>query len=353
MHAYIRGIWIILAVIALSAVTVRAAAPDNEKCMNCHGVREIKSPPGGNVFIDPVKFATTTHSVVGCTSCHDKVSPGHPGDGYTPSRASCAECHGPIYEEYKNSLHGQKAGCNGCHNPHEVKLPIYMSGDEINRTCATCHDTRKTIQTHGEWLPQADLHIDSLPCITCHTGSKDYVIIMSIESRLPESGNNFKNATYQELVELTKGEDISRIIDINGDRLVSLKELREFNYQMRGMNMRLWGMMIPEIVTHSYQILNNRWDCTFCHTSGPKAEQKSFVSFPDKNGGYSRVPVEKGAILDILYGTPDFYMLGTTRSTPLNIIGGVIVAAGLAFPVSHGFFRFISRKKRKEDHHES
>lgn len=78
--------------------------------------------------------------------------------------------------------------------------------------------------------------------------------------------------------------------------------------------------------------------------------QKSFIAFPEKNGGYTRVAVEKGAILDILYGTPDFYMLGTTRSTSLNIIGGLIVAAGLSFPVGHGFFRLLTRKNRKEDH---
>jgi hypothetical protein len=81
--------------------------------------------------------------------------------------------------------------------------------------------------------------------------------------------------------------------------------------------------------------------------------QKSFISFPQKNGRYKRLSVEKGAILSILYGTPDFYMLGSTRSTPLNIIGGLIVLAGLSFPVGHGFFRLLTRKNRKEHDHEA
>ncbi len=230
---------------------------------------------------------------------------------------------------------------------------MFMSGDEINGKCARCHDTRKTIQSHSKWLPQADLHIDSLLCITCHTGSKDYVITMTIESQLPGSKSPFKPARYDELNKLTHGEDIDKVIDSNGDNLISLQELRNFNHRLRGQNMRLWGMMTPEVVTHSYQILQNRWDCSFCHASGPKAMQKSFVAFPDKNGGYTRLAVEKGAILDILYGTPDFYMLGTTRSTPLNIIGALIVAAGLSFPVGHGFFRFLTRKNRKENDHEA
>jgi predicted CXXCH cytochrome family protein len=346
-------IWVILMTFVFSASAETAPVPENERCMGCHGRKEIKSPPGRSVYVDPVRFAATTHSIVGCTSCHDRVSPGHPADGYVSSKAACGECHGPVQAEYSKSLHAANAGCNDCHDPHEVRLPMFMSSEEINSKCARCHDTRKTIQSHSKWLPQADLHIDSLLCITCHTGSKDYVITMSIESRQPGSKNTFKSAGYEELARLIPGEDIGRLIDQNGDNSISLQELRRFNHQLRGQNMRLWGMMTPEVVTHSYQILDNRWDCSFCHASGPKAMQKSFIAFPEKGGGFTRIAVEKGAILDMLYGTPDFYMLGTTRSTPLNVIGAVIVLGGLAFPVGHGFLRLLTRKNRKEDDHEA
>ncbi len=353
MHAYNRMMRMFLAVFMLSAATVYAAVPENGKCMGCHGRKDVKSIAGNSVYIDPEKFTATTHSIVGCTSCHDRVSSGHPGDGSAPARAVCGDCHAPVSVEYAKSLHASKARCNDCHNPHEVRLPMFMSGDDINKKCAKCHDARKILKSHAKWLPQAELHIDSLLCITCHTGSQDYVITMSIESRLPGSKDAFKTATYEELAKLTSGDNIGRVIDLNGDNKVSLEELRAFNHHLRGKNMRLWGIMTPEVVTHSYQILENRWDCTFCHASGPKAMQKSFIAFPDKSGGYKRLAVEKGAILDILYGTPDFYMLGTTRSTPLNIIGALIVAAGLSFPVFHGFFRLLTRKNRKEDDHEA
>jgi predicted CXXCH cytochrome family protein len=353
MHAYYRTVLLLLTAAIISAVPAVAASPDNGQCMRCHGQSGIVSKTGVKVYIDPARFSATTHSIVGCTTCHDRVSPGHPQDGYVPAKAVCGDCHAPVNKEYAQSLHGSKAGCTGCHNPHEVRLPLFMSGEDMNSKCARCHDTRKTIQSHSKWLPQADLHIDSLPCITCHTGSKDYVITMSIQNRKPGSNGDFKNATYEELAVLAKGEEISRVIDRNGDNLVSLQELRDFNHHLRGMNMRLWGMMIPEVVTHSYQILDNRWDCSFCHASGSKAMQKSYIAFPQKNGAYVRVAVEKGAILDMLYGTPDFYMLGTTRSTALNIIGGLIVAAGLSVPVGHGFIRFLTRNNRKEDDHEA
>ena len=207
MHVNYRMIWIILAVFMLSA-PVSAATLENDRCMNCHGNKDIKSPPGKNVFIDQVKFASTSHAIVGCSSCHDRVTSGHPGDGSAPPKARCGDCHNSVYEEYTKSLHVSKAGCNDCHNPHEVKLPIFMSGDEINSKCAKCHDTRKIIKSHSKWLTQADLHIDALLCITCHTGSKDYVITMTIESHLPGTKNVFKTATYEELAKLTKGKTL-------------------------------------------------------------------------------------------------------------------------------------------------
>jgi len=353
MSEYNRTVWILLTLCMLSPPADSSAMPENDRCLSCHGRKEIALPAGKRVYIDPTRFAGTTHAIVGCTSCHDRVSPGHPRDGYIPARATCGDCHGPVYEEYSKSLHGPKAGCSGCHNPHELRLPVFLSGTGINSKCGRCHDSRKTIQSHARWLPQADLHIDVLPCVTCHTGSKDYVITLSIERRLPGSAGDFKTAAYEELGGLTNGKEINGMIDLNNDKLVSLQELRTFNHLLRGQHLRLWGVMTPEVVTHSYQILDNRYDCSFCHASGPRAMQKSFIAFPEKNGGYTRLSVEKGAILDILYGTPDFYMLGTTRSTTLNIIGGLIVAAGLAFPVGHGFFRFLTRKNRKESGHEA
>jgi hypothetical protein len=63
------------------------------------------------------------------------------------------------------------------------------------------------------------------------------------------------------------------------------------------------------------------------------------------------VAVEKGAVLDALYGTPDFYMMGSTKSATLNVFGLVIIGCGLIMPLGHGLLRFLTRKNRKE--HES
>lgn len=332
------------------AVWAGAASQGNDNCLSCHGGSSIVEQGGARLYIQPDRFAATTHALIGCSSCHSSVTAGHPRDGSKPSKAVCKECHAPVEREYGAGHHSSKATCNDCHNPHEVKPALADSGESINRKCAKCHDMGKTVKSHSRWLPQADLHIEAMPCITCHTGSKNYVITMTIQSR-KQGGPlaDFKSADFDELAQLNPiNGDIKRLIDTDGDGRVSLSELRRFNRDSRGKGMRLWGMMMPEVVTHTYQILDNRWDCSFCHASGPKAMQTSYVAFPEKNGRVTRVPVENGAVLDILYGTPDFYMMGTTRSTGLNILGALIIAGGMAMPIGHGALRFLTRKNRKD-----
>ncbi|HEY4744253.1 MAG TPA: cytochrome c3 family protein, partial [Desulfuromonadaceae bacterium] len=145
----------------------RAADPVSDRCLSCHASRDIMPMGGERLLVDPARFAATTHSLIGCKTCHDSVTPKHPYDGAKPSKASCRECHAPIQAEYAKSLHGSKAVCNDCHNPHEVRSSVAVSGDDINAKCARCHDMGKTVKSHAKWLPQADLHIDALPCITC------------------------------------------------------------------------------------------------------------------------------------------------------------------------------------------
>lgn len=341
------------AIILMAAVTATAAEKaSNATCLACHGSENIRSAgTGAHVYINPTAFSGTTHAVIGCTSCHDTVSPQHPKDGSRPARATCNECHGQIQQEYAKSLHAGKASCPDCHDPHAARRTVAVSGRDINAQCARCHEAAKTIASHAKWLPQASLHLDSVPCVTCHTGSKDYFITLYIESSNgSDKHGNFQIASYRELKTLSPSGNPVSLIDTDGDGHISLAELRHFNLWAHGRGLRLLGMMMPEKVTHSFQILDNRWNCTFCHASGPAAMQTSHLAIPGENGLYTRMNVEKGAILDILYGTPDFYMLGSTRSALLDKLGAAIIVCGMLFPLTHGTMRFLTRKNRKEGH---
>jgi len=333
---------LLLALLILPSATIAA---DNGDCLGCHGDAESV---GMRFQVDHVTFDTTAHAEIGCVECHASVTSTHPDDGATPSKAVCQDCHAAISAEYAGSSHHAMAACEDCHNPHTARGPTAVSGHAMNQQCAKCHGSLETALQHAEWLPQADLHLNMLPCISCHTASQDNVITLYIIKR--EDGSRFGDfslAGYAELKELAGDKNVESLIDRNEDNYISLAELRLFNLDPEIKTLRLQGMITPETVTHDFRILDNRWDCSFCHASGPAARQTSFVSLAQEDGSYRRMAAEKGAVLDALYGTPDFYMVGATRSKVLNYIGMVIIAGGMVMPIGHGTLRFLTRRNRQ------
>ena len=329
------------------------AEESNSNCLNCHADADTV---GAAFQINPVTFDTTAHAEIGCHECHASVTGNHPDDGLAPSKAGCQDCHDTIHAEYTRSNHAEMAACNDCHNPHEARGATAVSGDAMNAMCANCHTGIDTLLKHAEWLPQADLHLEALPCISCHSAAKDNVITLYIIKR--EDGvrfGDFTLASYAELKALAGDQEIQSLIDRNQDNYISLTELRQFNLDAENKTLRLHGMMTPETVTHDFRTLENRWDCSFCHAAGPGAMQTSFVSLAQADGSFRRIAAEKGAVLDALYGTPDFYMVGATRSKLLDYLGLVIIAGGMVMPVGHGTLRFLTRKNRQnkeENRHE-
>jgi len=348
MERNLRRWGLILALAALGIVSpLRAEALESAACLLCHGDAEAV---GEELAIDPGAFDHTAHGEMGCSACHASVTDRHPDDGLTPSRAGCKDCHQEIDHEYAATAHAANAACGDCHNPHAAHPSREVSGNDMNRPCFACHEDRKMASAHGEWLPQAALHLEMLPCVSCHTASKNYDITLYLSK--PGGGDGagrgvFELASYEELEELAGGAGIGSLIDTNGDDFVTLAELRAFHGGPLSGSLRLKGMLVPEVVTHNLQILDNRWDCTFCHASGPGAMQTSFIALPRADGTFARMRVEKGAILDALNGTPDFYMMGATRNASLNLLGLFILAGGLVMPVGHGALRFLTRKNRR------
>ena len=324
------------------------SAGKNDACLTCHAnAQKVK----GAALINETQFAHTTHARIGCPSCHEGVGQGHP-DGKPSPRASCQQCHAEVNSEYSLGIHAGKAPCAGCHNPHKVETPREISGMEINQMCGRCHEKFKMSAKHGAWLPQADLHLYMLPCITCHTGAKSYFVSMYIVST--KNGARLGKpevASYQELKKEAGGKDILSLIDTNGDNYVSLAELRQFNLNLEHKTYRLQGMMTPETASHKFEILDSRRNCTFCHGSGPEVMQTSVLALPEENGTFRRIQVEKGAALDALYGTPDFYMMGSNKNNLMSILGLCIVCGGLIMPVFHGSMRFLTRKNRIRKEH--
>lgn len=323
-------------------------AMETDECMECHSSAD---DVGEEYAIDSALFSSTAHSEEGCTACHD-VNDEHPDDMEpTTIAASCADCHDTISDTYAASAHGDKATCGDCHNAHKALPPTSLSGMQMNESCQNCHDATDVEASHSRWLPQADVHIRSVPCISCHSSSDQFVITLYVTQR---EGNrayaNYELVNYQQLQQYVGDQSVTTLVDLDQNGEVSLEELSAFNSGKDTKGFRLWAMMTPEEVDHNIQTLDNRWDCSYCHAAGPEAMEESFMAFPQADGTYQRVPMEKGATLNALFGTPDFYMVGSTRSKALNIIGLLILLGGLAMPIGHGTLRFLTRKNRRKDH---
>lgn len=317
----------------------------NEACMACH--RDQAKVSGRN-YIDPKKFGHTTHSRFGCTTCHDTITSTHPGVKSAANTTGCADCHSDIISQYSSSIHAKNATCNGCHNPHRVNTANEIAATEMNKQCAACHDNNKITAAHATWLPQAELHLGAIACVSCHSKAENFVITIYIAKRdAGESGGKPELAAYEDLLKYSDGGNIQYLIDRNRDSYISLDELRKFNRDPTNKNIYLKAMMTPVKPTHSFQTFDNRWDCTFCHASGPDIMQTSYLSFPNQNGTFRKVAVEKGAAMDALRAIPNFYLMGSTRNGALNGIGLLIIVGGMVMPVGHGFLRFLSRKNRR------
>ena len=246
--------------VALLFAHTAFGARENGACLHCHGEPSIIKKGSMGLYLDRVRFNDSSHQAVGCASCHATVSDAHPYDGNKPSRVSCQECHDSIASEYGRSVHAKNAQCVDCHNPHRSRKLNFVSGVDVNEMCAKCHGLPQTVQTHGKWLPEASLHLGALPCITCHTGSQSYFINLFIEKE--DGAGRFNLATYEELGRHTGENGIPSLIDLNGDHFISEPEMREFNTKVRRDGMRLRGVMMPEVMSHRFQILKNLFKCT-------------------------------------------------------------------------------------------
>lgn len=321
------------------------SAGKNDACIACHG---NQAKVGTQNYINPQSFGHTTHANFGCTTCHDTITSTHPEGKPAARTTTCGDCHGDIIAQYSASIHAAKAACNGCHNPHRVYSPHEIAATEMNKQCAACHSDIKITASHAQWLPQAGLHLGAIACVTCHSKAENYIISIYIAKREDaDPGSKPALVPYEELLKDANGDNIQYLIDRNRDNYISLDELRRFNRDPSNKNMYLKAMLTPVKPTHSFQTFDNRWDCSFCHASGPEIMQTSTLSFPEQNGTYRQVPVERGAAIDALSAIPNFYLMGSTRNGILNQLGLLIIVGGLIMPVGHGFLRILTRKNRQ------
>lgn len=349
-----------IAALALCSLLPAAASADpgfafgdstarNAACLKCH--QDINRV-GENSQINPATFGHTTHARLGCTTCHTDIPANHPNGTKTAAKSDCKECHHDVAAQYATSKHSLNApDCNSCHNPHRVQKTGEVSAIELNAACSKCHNHLRVSASHAQWLPQAELHLGSITCVTCHTKTENFVLSVYISRRdVKGSESRPSIADYQYLKKVAGDKEIHQLIDRNQDNYISIDELKNFSMKPPNRNLYLRAILTPEKTSHLIQTTDKSFNCTFCHASGPNKTQISKLVLPDEHGFYRQIDIESGGTVASLNAIPDFYMMGSSRHTVLNVLGGLILVGGMVMPVGHGFFRFLTRKNRQKEH---
>ncbi len=338
-----------LYVVAIATCLIFIGAPvwamETDDCLACHTSAD---DVGEENVINASVFAKTQHAEDGCTGCHE-VSDEHPDAGPAPTlSASCADCHDELASTYAASKHGGNAECAECHNPHAALPAAWMAGVQMNGACFKCHELADVGEAHASWLPEAGIHLSAVSCAGCHSSAEKLAITLYIVKPKDER----KYAEYEVVNYATLQQRAGGVasIDRDQDGVVSIDEIEAFYADSDNSGLRLWAMLVPEGLKHDFGIIDSCRVCSKCHAAGPDAMADSYVAFPQPDGTFGRLPVEKGATLDPVFGTPDFYMVGATRSKTLNYIGLLILLGGLAMPIGHGSIRFLTRKNRRKEH---
>jgi len=181
--------------IILAATPFQARPADIRDCARCHQnpamAPSLKNQYGvpKSLYVDPQEFERSWHYTIGkktqCKLCHDDIKD-YPHQRSEPLQ--CVSCHEDerraafrrIEAKVERSVH-RELGCNDCHDPHANKPADRMTLAEKNRGCLQCHqhgmsDGRaaafEPIPTalYHDWHPQAELHLERMACVVCHTG---------------------------------------------------------------------------------------------------------------------------------------------------------------------------------------
>lgn len=163
-------------------------------CTRCHQnpamTPSLKNSVGvpRSLYIDPKAFEQSWHYKIGkktqCVLCHEKIK-SFPHERSEPLK--CSNCHPddkkPEFREIEENLSlsvHSKLECIDCHDVHRNKPANEMTLEEKNAGCLKCHQYGLqpgaqagiepiSIRKYHSWHPQAELHMDRMACIVCHT----------------------------------------------------------------------------------------------------------------------------------------------------------------------------------------
>ncbi|MEW6688932.1 MAG: multiheme c-type cytochrome [Pseudomonadota bacterium] len=347
--------------IGLPAAARAALSEDDQKCLACHAQEGMsKSFDNGESVALQVKgeqFSASVHAALGCAACHAGVDlKTHPGEarGFASARAysvaqagACRQCHDEAFKQYEESIHARRIAegspvaptCSGCHGFHTV------TPKAAYETCVGCHSA--ALREHGRWLPNAGLHHDVVSCAACHAPGAPRMLDLRLYDPAAKGWAAEKAGEPW-------FEKLAKSADPNGDGLDArelLELLKRINPDPAAPAKTFRGRVELRTNAEAHRLsaaAQALRACDNCHRAGAEPFQNVTVSVTGADGRPLRHAARKevlGAALAVA-ALPEFYAIGGTRSTLLDVLFLLALAGGIAFPVGHLAARWVVRKLR-------
>ena len=328
----------------------------DKQCLSCHGsdglTKDLADGKSLSLHVPGDPFAKSVHAAMGCAACHAEVDlkthaqkPKAIASAreYAVNMAKlCAGCHEEAVKHNQASVHetlrtGGSASaplCTDCHGSHAV------SPRTAYDTCVGCHQAAK--ETHQKWLPNAGLHLEVVSCAACHAPAAKRMV----DLRLYDGAAKKWVAEKQGRAEF---ENMARAIDTDNNGLDAL-ELRKLLGQLnrdealQAKNLR--GRIELRAAVEAHQLsgkLQAIKDCAVCHQQGAEPFQNVTVSMVSAEGKPLRYNAHKEILSSVLTvdALREFYAVGGTRNTLLDVLLVLAVLAGLAVPIGHQILKRI------------
>jgi cytochrome b subunit of formate dehydrogenase len=166
-------------------------------CGTCHGQKQMMEASGHSAqpflsYEDSVHgraVAAGSERAAVCTDCHgahEILAASDPNSSIFKFNvpATCAKCHGPVKQEFMQSIHGQAIArgngqapvCTDCHGIHTIKSHAdpnsSVSAQNLARiTCARCHEGVRLSQEFGLASRRVSTYLQSYHGLASELGS--------------------------------------------------------------------------------------------------------------------------------------------------------------------------------------
>lgn len=355
---------VLLALIAATHAMPAAAAGDlsdgDQACLGCHAQEGLAKDLGEgrtlSLHVPGDAFAKSVHLPLGCAACHADITlDKHPQITKKISSAReysiamvavCSGCHDEASKQHEGSVHAArlKAGnemapvCTDCHSSHAI-LP-----KTAYDTCVACHAT--AMSGHQKWLPNAGLHLEVVSCAACHAPAPKRMVDLRLYDGTAKKWVVEKNGAPE-------FEKLARAADTDGNGL-DAAELRnlmaQINRDATQPQLTLRGRVELRVGTEAHQLSEKTRaikECASCHQHGAEPFQTVTVSITSPGGKPVRYNAHKEVLSSVLSvdSLREFYAVGGTRNSVLDILFVLAVLGGLAVPIGHQTMKRIVKKQ--------